>query len=421
MKTNYKQSVSVILLILLFISITPLSFAQDNSNYITVNGIVKDQRSKKKLQYVSISIPGTDIGTVTNADGEFSIKIKESLQAKELEVSHIGYANYKLPLNGTSIYNTEIALSANTNLLDEVVIQNLDPSVLVREAIFKIDNNYTDQTNLFTGFYRETIQKRRSYINISEAIIDIYKTSYGTHDVETDRVQILKGRKLISPKPNDTLIVKLQGGPNLPVFADVVKNPDIILNPDELHHYKFKMEEPAMIDERPHYVVSFSPAVVLPYPLYYGKLYIDKISLTFSRAEFNLSMDNKSKATQAILKKKPFKLQFKPEEVSFLINYKQRNGRSYLYYIRNTVRFKCDWKKKWIFATGYTVTSETVITDSKQGNIQNIPSKLAFKQNQSLSDKVNNFYDPNFWEGYNIIEPTESLESAVNKLRKQYD
>ena len=29
-----------------------------------------------------------------------------------------------------------------------------------------------------------------------------------------------------------------------------------------------------------------------------------------------------------------------------------------------------------------------------------------------LSDKISNFSDQNFWEAYNIIEPTESLESA---------
>ena len=49
------------------------------------------------------------------------------------------------------------------------------------------------------------------------------------------------------------------------------------------------------------------------------------------------------------------------------------------------------------------------------------PSKEFFKQNQTLSDKISNFSDQNFWEAYNIIEPTESLESAVVKLKKQYN
>ena len=39
---------------------------------------------------------------------------------------------------------------------------------------------------------------------------------------------------------------------------------------------------------------------------------------------------------------------------------------------------------------------------------------------ESLSDKVSNFADEGFWGSYNIIEPTESLEHAVNKLKKQH-
>ena len=53
---------------------------------------------------------------------------------------------------------------------------------------------------MLTGFYRETAQKGRRYINISEAIIDIYKTPYANRNVDRDRVQIYKGRKLLSQK-----------------------------------------------------------------------------------------------------------------------------------------------------------------------------------------------------------------------------
>ena len=67
-------------------------------------------------------------------------------------------------------------------------------------------------------------------------------------------------------------------------------------------------------------------------------------------------MNDRNKATQAILRKKPFGLRFKPVEVSFLVNYKERNGLTYLSYIRNGVRFKCDWKRK-LFSTNYTILS----------------------------------------------------------------
>ena len=82
-------------------------------------------------------------------------------------------------------------------------------------------------------------------------------------------------------------------------------------------------------------------------------------------------------------------------------------------------RRKCDWKRR-LFSTGYTVLSEVVITDGRKGTPDDIPRRLAFKQSQCLSDDVTYFTDADFWESYNIIEPDESLEKAVKKLRKGY-
>lgn len=415
MKTRYLKSAAVV--IAMMVSFTLSIHAQVSNDYYTISGVVKDQRNKKKLEYVTISVPGTNIGTITNTDGTFSIKIKEVYDAKTLEVSHIGYSNKLIPIDRQSVEDMTIYLTANEKQLKDVVVQPLSPEKLVENAILKIGDNYSADANMLTGFYRETVRKRRNYINISEAIVNVYKTPY-VQDLAQDRVQVYKGRKLLSPKVGDTLAVKFLGGPNLSTYLDVVKNPDLMLTIDALPLYKFEMGESVMIDERPHYVVKFKPQVILLYALLHGKLYIDMESLTFSRTEFNLDMDDRNKATKAILRKKPFKLRFKPEEVSYLVTYKQQNGRSYLNYVRNEVRFKCDWKRR-LFSTNYSIVCEMVVTDRKVEDVTNISRKLAFNPNQSLSDKVSNFYDPDFWEGYNIIEPTESLESAVSKLKKQ--
>ena len=320
-------------------------------------------------------------------------------------------------LNKLNIKEITIYLSPKANLLDEITVYSLDPRALVEEAISKIKTNYSSTTDLLSGFYRETVRKRRSYITVSEAVVDIYKSPY-TEGVEKDMLQIEKGRKLVSPKLDDTLMVKLLGGPNLSIFVDIVKNPDLILSMETLSNYKFYMEQSVVIDERPNYVVSFKPQVVLPYALYYGKLYIDKQNLAVSRTEFSLSMDDRNKAIQAILKRKPFSMRFKPEEISFLVTYKQRDGLTHLNYIRSEVRFKCDWKRR-LFSTNYTIVSETVITGGKTDVVNKIPHRFAFSNNQSLSDNVINFFDKDFWEDYNIIEPDESLESAIGRLKKE--
>jgi hypothetical protein len=304
--------------------------------------------------------------------------------------------------------------------LPEIVVRSWEPAKLMEEAINKIPVNYSKYPNLLTGFYRETAKKRRNYINIAEAVIQVYKTPYD-ENVVYDRVQILKGRKLLSTKKSDTLAVKLVGGPNLSILTDIVKNPDMLLDKESISYFKFSMADMTMINDRLHFVVKFEPlGVNFPYIPYYGKFFIDTETLAFTRAEFNLDMKDRTKATEMILKKKPAGLRFKPEEVSYIISYKQRDGVTYLNYIRNEIKFKCDWKRR-LFSTGYEVLSEMVVTDNQTDNVVTIPRKDAFGINNSLSDKVMNFYDEDFWGAYNIIEPTESLESAVNKLKKGYN
>ena len=419
MRTFGKQAMGWILMMLLACGIIPVR-AQDQAEepFITISGIVKDKQTKKRLGYVNLSVPGTSVGTITNEEGEFTIKVRNSLQARQVEVSHIGYLNDIIPVTGKNLSDYTVWLEPNTNSLAEVIIRADDPRIIVQEALRKVDDNYLTTGSMLTGFYRETAQKGRRYINISEAIIDIYKTSYKGRSVDRDRVQIYKGRKLLSQKASDTLAIKLLGGPNLSVYVDVVKNPDLLLSPEILPYYAFRMEESTMLNDRPHYVISFVPAVILPYALYEGKLFIDKERLSFSRAEFALNMDDQVKATEAILRRKPFGLRFKPSEVSFLVTYKEQEGVTRLSYIRNEVRFKCDWKRK-LFSTNYTVVSEMVVTDGREAQ-SGIPYRMSFKADQSLSDKVLDFADEHFWGAYNIIEPTESLENAVNKLKKQH-
>lgn len=404
--------------LLLFFLVTSLVYAQDEENFITINGIVKDQRNRTTLEYVNISVPGTNIGTITNTDGEFSLKISKAYKSLYLEISHIGYITSKLPLKPTNGDKHVFYLNPNSIILEEVIVSPVYPRKLVEQAIDKIGDNYNPFPSMLTGFYRETSQKGRKYINVTEAVTKLYKTAYKENEgITRDRVRIEKGRQLVSPKQGDTLGVKLIGGPTLAISLDVIKNRDELLDKETLYYYEFKFDDFVLIDNQLHYVISFIPIIPLPYPLYKGKLFINKQSLAITRAELNIDMRDKDKVTKMMLRKKPAGLIFKPVGLSTLLTFKEQNERTYLNYIRNEIKFKCDWKKKW-FHTSYTVVSEMVITDREDNPNTTISSREAFRENQILSDKVGNFYDERFWGDYNIIEPTESLERAVNKLRK---
>ena len=387
----------------------------------TVSGVVRDKESRKKLENVAVSLVGTPIGTVTNAEGVFSLKIPHMDTIPQLELSHIGYMNARFsasaPEGSNKMYATILMIPIALQL-NEVVAYGNTARRIVEEAMERIPKNYPSGESMTSAFYRETVQKGHRYISISEAMLDVYKTSYKQRTSDRDKVQIDKARRLLSQKQSDTLGVKVVGGPNLPLFMDVVKNAYALFDEETLDYYSFVQEPSVFIDDRLQYVISFRPRVKLDYALYVGRVFIDREHLAFTRAEFELDLSDRERAIAAILYKKPLGLRFRPQKVSFLITYRQHDGVTCLNYICNEMCFKCDWKRR-LFSSSYVARSEMVAVDREEHPERVIARRDAFKPYQVFYDIVKEYWSEDFWKDYNIIEPTESLEDAVKKLRKQ--
>ena len=387
----------------------------------TVSGVVRDKENRKKLENVAVSLVGTPIGTVTNAEGVFSLKIPRMDTIPQLELSHIGYMNARFsasaPEGSNNMYATILMIPIALQL-NEVVAYGNSARRIVEEALERIPKNYPSDESMTSAFYRETVQKGHRYISISEAMLDVYKTSYRQRTSDRDKVQIDKARRLLSQKQSDTLGVKVVGGPNLPLFMDVVKNAYALFDEETLDYYSFVQEPSVFIDDRLQYVISFRPRVKLDYALYVGRVFIDREHLAFTRAEFELDLSDRERAVAAILYKKPLGLRFRPLKVSFLITYRQHDGVTCLNYICNEMCFKCDWKRR-LFSSSYVARSEMVAVDREEHPERVIARRDAFKPYQVFYDIVKEYWSEDFWKDYNIIEPTESLEDAVKKLRKQ--
>lgn len=402
-----------LLLTMWLLSLAMLGQAHDDLTFV-ISGEVRDNHSGKKLENVNVTAPQRHLATVTNSDGRFTLKTVS--RPDYITVSHVGYRTQRVPL-GTTVTGLKIRLTPVNIQLNDITVTNLDPQVVLAEAMGRIPDNYSRQPELMQCFYRETAKKRNKFISVSEAVVELFKSSY-EYGPGPDRVAIVKGRTLVSQKASDTLGLRMQGGPTEVIFLDVVKNRGLILDKDELTHYELKMGDPVSIDDRLQLVVKANPNDdMLPYALYHATFYIDVETLAFTRAELSLDMSDKNKATRLMLVKKPRGVHFKPKELSLLVNYRYDEGVSHISYIRSSMQFNCDWKRR-LFSTGYTTVNEMVVTDHRPCDKDPIDRKDAFKQRDSFLQMVNNFNDPDFWRAYNIIEPTESLEKAINKLKK---
>ncbi len=387
---------------------------------LTLRGIVKDAQSRKRLANVNVFLPHSEVGTMTNGDGVFVLKVPRNEVPQELHFACLGYACRSVACSEVmqKPEGITVLLVPESRLLSEVTVYGGDAKELVYEALARVGANYPLQPQMLQMFYRETIMKGSRFVGISEGVMEVFKEGYKHRSLGKDRVRIERGRRLLSQKSRDTLAIKVQGGPTLSVHFDAVKNADFLFDAETMGYYAFRHERMDVLHDRLHYVVSFKPLVKVEYPLFTGLLYIDMQSLCLARIECALDVSNEEKANKILLQKKPAGLRFRVREASTVIAYRQHGDRSTLDYVKSTIRFKCDWKRR-LFASAYVVTSEMVTVDLNKAPKGNIPLQEAFGSKRLFDDEAEANWDADYWADYNIIEPTESLEKAVKKLRKQ--
>ena len=154
-------------------------------------------------------------------------------------------------------------------------------------------------------------------------------------------------------------------------------------------------------------------------PLYKGRLYINGQTKVLTSAIYTLNITDQQRASRLFVRRKPPNASVYPTEVSYRVDYREKDGRWYYVYSNAILEFKVDWDKK-LFNSVYSLTCEMAITDWEQNPEGKIPrNRDRIRSSIILSDAVEGFSDPQFWGAYNIIEPDKSIESAIRKIQRQ--
>jgi hypothetical protein len=425
MKTFKHISLTAVVLLLAFAAQTASAagFSEkkknDQQTYITIKGKVVDSETRAPLVFATVAVKETNVAIVTNIDGEFTLKIGETLTSKNIEVSFLGYKNKTIPISELKDNGSKNVITLETAPIPikEIVVKPLDPVTIVEKAISNIGRNYSSEPNLMTAFYRETIRKNRTYVSIGEAVVEIFKAPYNS-DIRFDGAKIYKGRKSSDVEKMDTVLFKLQGGPVSVLQLDLAKNTESVLTRDAMQYYNYALSGVIEIANKPHWVIDFIQRPSVDMPLFMGTLYIEMDSYAITEAEFGYNVSDKDAAASIFIKKKPLGMEVTPEMVTYRTKYREQDGKWYFAYSRAEVKFKVDWKKK-LFNTYYTTMSEIAITDRTNEEVIKFASKDKLKYNDVFSERVSSFTDPAFWGDYNVIEPDQSIESAIRRLSKK--
>jgi len=388
------------------------------AEYNQYKGEIIDSNTKKPLVFASLSLVSTNITTITNAEGKFSLKVPKTITSGKVLVNFLGYTSKTINLEDLKSSKNKIMLSASITELSGVDLSApKNAKALVMETLAKKGQNYFQDPTLMTAFYRETIKKRRKNLSLSEAVVNIYKTPYSS--LRKDAVQMYKSRKSSNYSKKDTLALKLQGGPFNALYVDLMKYPDYIFHEEYVNLYQYTFDHSTRINNRLIYVVNFKQYENVEDPMFQGKLYIDAEKKILTSAIFTLNITDKTKAARLFVRKKPKKAKVWPTEVAYRVDYREKNDRWYYGYSNAFLEFKVDWDDK-LFNSVYSMNSEMAVTNWEQNEDKTMPKgNERMKTSIIMSEAAVGFSDPDFWGEYNIIEPEKSIESAIKKIKRQ--
>lgn len=404
-----------------FIAVLLVAFTLNaQENFSEFSGKVVDGKTNKALEAASLNINKTNVGTITNSEGEFVLKVSKEYLDSKVVVSLLGYGTRVILFSELSAKDNKIELNRAVTELTEVNISAFkDAQSLVRKVFDNKNKNHQDKSVYMTAFYRETIKRRNRNVSLTEAVVNILK--YPNKSSVADAISLNKARKSTDYKRLDTVSVKLQGGPFSTIYLDIMKYPEYIFTDATINSYNFSFGNPSNINNRNVYVVNFSPKNNALNYSYNGKLFVDVESLALVSADYALDLSNKNKSKNLLVKKKPSNVIVYPLQANYKVNYKEKEGKWYYSYSNLFLKFKVN-KKREIFNKVYSLSSEMAVTDWEINSIdQRIKSKDKLRPSVIITDAISGFSDPDFWGEYNLIEPDKSIESAIEKIIKSIE
>ncbi len=389
------------------------NIAQDT--FRIFSGKIINAKSKTVVPYVSVGILNTTKGTISNQNGEFSLKIPLKYRDSIVYISSLGFKSREYSVSTLSSKKQIIQLQPEYISIQEVIIRNEDPTQIVKKAIYNAKNNYVRKKCLITSFYREGVIKNKTLNNYSEALIKILKTPYKII-ANSDKIKVVKSRKFINVLQKDTLPVKLKNGLYSSLNLDIVRNNFGFFNPEGIQNYNYRLIDIVPFNNHTLFVIEFIQKKYIKTSLYQGKLYIDNKTFALISAEFQINLKSKNNRVNLVVKKN-HNFIVKLKSAKYIVNYKEINRKYILNHVRADLIFKIR-KKHSFLASYYKIFLETAAISYDFRNIKKFQRKEILKKNLVFIDNSYN-YDANFWSDNDFISPETSITDAIKKIRSK--
>src|SRR5690606_6807590 len=459
---------SLLVLFIFFIGAT--TFAQTE-----LKGKVADFLTFESIESASVYIENTTIGSITNADGNFVLKVPQQHLQDTLVISSIGYKSFKVVIsefeNGSDIFLEEDVAS-----LDEVVIV-ADPrpttgNGIVEKALEKLPKNLPEQSYLQKGFLRHKERNKKEYKWLIESAITLYDSSYASGAKNNLKINVDETRKSYDLRDVDSLFTysaylksmnskasnlnrnsiktssiieaikwndsRVNGLENLfKGKLNLVRNSNVtgaLLGKNMLEKHQFALDTILVDNGRKIYKIKIEKGadfVGLNTPNIYnegfepkGWLYIYYDNYAIKKVEYEL-------VSASDVQKKRSKSLFDTQTIhKLVITYKDYDGKMYPNYIyyetpklvntgdRSSDRIKTEAEPGFDKDEQYYYTIQEILFSDIIQDPELIKQEL--QQNDWSADIFSSKpYHESFWKNYNVLLESKEEEKLIQDLSKR--
>lgn len=347
----------LVFILLLVASNTVLS---QEGEYII--GKLTDFKTQEAVAFASIRIKDRALGIISNTDGSFKIPLKYKEYGDIIEISSMGYQTKEILIQDFLVNElNDVQLQPALFKLEEAIVtakskraKRLTARQIVRRAIKSIPENYPVEPFSTVGYYRDYQLDSLQYVNLNEAILEVFDEGFDTTDSVSTKVKLFDYRENIDFKRDtfalgaynyqskegrkviDKAFLAPYGGNEFTILRvhDALRNYDIDsysfvhrLESDMLSEHKFEKEPDMYFNEEPFYTIKFEK--LLSNYSAFGVLYISKANFAIRKLEYGIYDLTKKSPNGKVNKHKLDN----PLIFEIITEYRAKNNKMYLNYI----------------------------------------------------------------------------------------
>jgi len=378
-----------------------------------ISGTIIDEETGYPLPFATIALKNKGRGTVTNANGEFQIRITPDGVNDTLSVTYLGYTGREIPVRQSSGSNFNILMKKEFIPIPEIIIRIQSPQEIIFKAVSSIPRNYGNSPAMLTGFYREGVMKKSELQIYSEAVLQIYKSAYsGT--LLGDQIKVFRSRKIENMDFRDTLAVRLKAGLSTSLELDVAKSIFDFIDRGSMPEYTYRISDIVTYDDEAAWVIDFEQREEVEIPLYRGSVYINTDDFAILNADFELNPKYIRKLKDSFILSSSRGYVTWPVSVKYKVSYRKVNDRYFLNHVRGDLLFLSKQKKK-LFNSQFTVFFELAVTGINIERVERFEREELAPAHSVFSRTIKS-YDPDFWQDQDFLKPEENLLQALKNM-----